>query len=69
MGSSGAKMSLDEVVAASTKISGTAHPAVLSIAPGSGKAGFTKEGDHDWTLNTKVGDLPVAIILVGKAEG
>ena len=65
---SGEKMTLDEVVAASTKVSGTSHPAVLSIAPGSGKTGFTKEGDHDWTLNTKAGDLPVAIILVGKAE-
>ena len=65
---SSAKMSLEDVVAASTKVSGTAHPAVLSIAPGSGKTGFTKEGEHDWTLNTKVGDLPIAIILVGKAE-
>ena len=63
-----AKMSLDDVIAASTKVSGTSHPAILSIAPGSGKTGFTKEGDHDWTLNTKVGDLPIAIILVGKAE-
>jgi hypothetical protein len=68
-GGSEVKMSLDDVVAASTKVSGTAHPGVLSIAPGSGKSGFAKEGDHDWTLNTKVGDLPIAIILVGKAEG
>ncbi len=64
----GVKMTLEEVIAASTKVSGTSHPAILSIAPGSGKAGFAKEGEHDWTLNTKVGDLPVAIILVGKAE-
>jgi len=63
-----AKMTIDDVVAASIKVSGTAHPSVLSIAPGSGKTGFTKEGDHDWTLNTKIGDLPVALILVGKAE-
>jgi len=68
-GGASVKMSLDEVVAASTKVSGTAHPAVLSIAPGSGKSGFAKEGNHDWTLNTKVGDLPIAIILVGQAEG
>jgi len=63
------KATVDEVVAMSVKVSGTSHPAVLSLAPGSGKTGFTKEGDHDWTLNTKVGDLPLAIILVGKAEG
>ncbi|MDQ6676627.1 MAG: hypothetical protein M3Z09_04955 [Acidobacteriota bacterium] len=63
------KVTVDQVVAMSIKVSGTSHPAVLSLAPGSGKTGFTKEGDHDWTLNTKIGDLPVAIILVGKAEG
>ena len=59
---------LDTVVKMSTKASGTAHPAVLSITSGSGTAGFTKEGDHDWTLNTKIGDVPVAIILLGRVE-
>lgn len=65
----GAKLSIDDIVGLSTKVSGTSHPAILSLAPGSGKVTFTKEGDHDWTLNTKIGDLPVAIILVGKTEG
>jgi hypothetical protein len=65
----GGKPSLEETIAMSTKATGTAHPGVLSLAPGSGQVTFTKEGDHDWTLNTKIGDLPVAIILVGKAEG
>jgi hypothetical protein len=60
---------LEQVIAMSTKVSGTSHPAVFSLAPGTGKVDFTKEGDHDWTLNTKLGELPVAIILVGKAEG
>jgi hypothetical protein len=63
-----AKPSLEEVIAMSTKVSQTSHPAILSLAPGSGKVTFTKEGDHDWTLNTKLGDTPVAIILVGRAE-
>jgi hypothetical protein len=58
----------DTVVKMSDKASGTAHPAVLSIASGSGTAGFTKEGDRDWTLNGKIGDLPIAIILLGRAE-
>lgn len=62
------KPSLQEVITMSTKASGTPHPAVLSLASGSGTEGFAKEGDHDWTWNTKLGDLPVAIILVGKAE-
>jgi hypothetical protein len=65
----GGSPDLDATVAMSTKASGTAHPAVLSLAPGSGQVTFTKEGDHDWTLNTKIGDLPVALILIGKAEG
>jgi hypothetical protein len=59
---------LDATVKMSTKASGTAHPAVLSLSSGSGTSGFTKEGDHDWTLNTKIGDLPVAIILLGRVE-
>jgi hypothetical protein len=29
----------------------------------------TKEGENDWVLSVKVGNLPIAIILVGKAEG
>jgi len=60
---------LEATVKMSTKASGTAHPAVLSMNSGTGTAGFTKEADHDWTLNSKIGDLPVAIILLGRAEG
>ncbi len=63
-----AKPSLEEVIAMSTKVSQTSHPAVLSLAPGSGKVAFAKEAEHDWTLNTKMGDVPIAIILAGKAE-
>jgi hypothetical protein len=64
----GSTPDLDTAVKMSTKASGTAHPAVLSMSSGSGTAGFTKEGDHDWTLNTKIGDLPVSIILLGRVE-
>ena len=59
---------LETTIKMSTKASGTAHPAVLSLSSGSGSATFTKEADHDWTLNTKIGDLPVAIILLGRVE-
>jgi hypothetical protein len=59
---------LDTAVKMSTKASGSAHPAVLSLSSGSGSTSFTKEADHDWTLNTKIGDLPVAIILLGRVE-
>ncbi len=58
----------ENVVAMSRKASGTPHPAVLSLSSGSGSTAFAKEGEHDWTLNTKMGDLPISIILIGKAE-
>jgi hypothetical protein len=37
--------------------------------PGGGSVpGIAKEGDHDWALAVKVGDTPIAVILIGKAE-
>ena len=61
----------DALVQMSTKASGTPHPAVLSIETPAGSTfpEVTKEGDHDWVLNVKVGNLPLAIIVAGKYEG
>lgn len=52
---------------ASMKASGTPHPAVLSLSKddGSTPAGLTKDGDTDWTLHTKIGDTPIALIVLG----
>jgi hypothetical protein len=60
----------DELMAMSKKASGTPHPAVLSLEPPAGGAapGLAKEGDHDWTLSVKIGDTPLALIVVGKSE-
>lgn len=60
----------DPLMAMGRKASGTPHPAVLSIWNSSAEKfpSFGKEGEHDWVLNVKIGDMPVAIILVGKAE-
>ena len=60
----------DALVAMSRKASGTPHPAVLSIwgAGASDPAGFAKQGENDWVLTTKIGDSPISIILIGKAE-
>jgi hypothetical protein len=54
-----------------SKTSGTAHAAVLSLEPPSGTTfpALTKEGEHDVVLNVKVGDLLLAVIVAGKAEG
>ena len=61
----------DALVALSNKASGTPHPAVLSIWNSSADKfpSFGKQGDHDWVLDAKVGDLAISIILIGKVEG
>lgn len=56
----------------SEKALGRPHPGVFSIHKvdtGDFKPGFAQAGETDWVLQQKVGDTPVAIILVGKAEG
>jgi len=60
----------DALVAMSRKASGTPHPASLSLwaAAASDPLGFAKQGENDWVLTLKIGDVPVSIILVGKAE-
>jgi hypothetical protein len=58
----------EQVVAASMKASGTAHPAVLStwkVDPANFKAGVAQEGEHDWVLQHKLGDVPIAVIVAG----
>ena len=61
----------DALVALSSKASGTPHPAVLSIWSSSSDKfpNFSKQAEHDWVLDTKVGDVPISIILAGKVEG
>jgi hypothetical protein len=53
----------------SRKASGTPHPAVLSFwkSDADTKPGLEKQGESDWVLNTKIGDLSVSIIVAGKA--
>ncbi len=59
-----------EKLVAQSKQSGTAHAAVFSLEPPQGTIfpAVTKEGEHDIVLNAKVGDLPIAIIVAGRAE-
>jgi len=61
----------DDLVAMSRKSSGTPHPAVLSMwkVEGDFTAGLAPLGETDWVLNVKIGDVPIALILVGKTEG
>ncbi|MEN6603034.1 MAG: hypothetical protein ABFD86_11525 [Bryobacteraceae bacterium] len=51
------------------KTSGTPHPLALSLRKDAGSAtGLTQAGD-DWVLHTKIGDMPVAIIVIGQYAG
>ena len=61
---------LDPLMVMSRKASGTPHPAVLSVWKGEAgaKPGISQMGEHDWVVQTKIGDTPVAMIVVGKAE-
>lgn len=61
----------DEVVKMSAKTIKAAHPAVLSLwnDEAGHEPGLAKEGDTDWILHTKIGDTPVAIIVVGTFTG
>jgi hypothetical protein len=64
-----ASPNFDALVAMSRKALQAAHPAVLSFwkAP-SDSAGFSQQGDTDWVLESKIGDIPVAIIVAGTAS-
>ena len=67
----GTNPEFDPLMKLSRKASGTPHPAVFSFwkGEGDGKPDFHKEGENDWALATKIGDVPVVIILAGKSEG
>lgn len=72
-----AVMSTDEVVGLSRKASGTNHPAVINLAsPPAAASSTTLEKDEmeHWVLKVKAqskpaADLPIGIIVVGRAEG
>jgi len=61
----------DALVALSTKASGTPHPAVLSIWNSASDKfpNLSLQGEHDWVLDAKLGDVPLSILLIGKVEG
>lgn len=58
----------DLLVAMSRKASHTSHPAVLSFWKADADSpGFSLQGDSDWVLQSKVGGIPIAIIVAGTA--
>jgi hypothetical protein len=63
-------LSFKAVTDLSKKASGTPHPLVLSAWKGEGdfKPGLTQEGETDWVLRTKIGDYPLAVIVIGQSD-
>jgi hypothetical protein len=63
--------SYKEVVEMSNKASGSTHPAVLGLwkDEAGNEPGLAQEGDFDWILYTKIGDIPIGIIVVGMFMG
>jgi hypothetical protein len=64
-------LDFETVVKMSTKASGTPHPAVFSVTSSNHEKNpdIGMEGDSDWVVYTKVGNLPIALIVVGQAQG
>ena len=60
----------ETLVKMSTKASNAPHPAVLSLEQPQGGSlpALVKEGDSDWVLNVKVGDITIGLIVVGTAQ-
>ena len=59
----------DTLLAMSRKASHSAHPAVLSFwKAASDSPGFSQQGDSDWVLEAKIGDIPIDIIVAGVAS-
>lgn len=61
----------DDLVNMSRKTSGTPHPAVLSMwkVESDFSPGLNQLGETDWVLHAKVGNVAIALVLVGKVEG
>lgn len=61
----------EQLMNMSRKASGSQHPAVLSVwkVEKAEAPSLKKEGDSDWVLYSKIGTIPVAMIVVGTHTG
>jgi hypothetical protein len=60
----------DQLVAMSKKASGSPHPAVLNCwKPDTAEGPALKQEGDDWVLYSKIGDRPIALIVVGTYQG
>ena len=64
-------LKFEDLVKLSKQASGTGHPAVMSLVPVSQGASFPSVVEDEqgrWVLQTKLGDLPIALVLVGQVS-
>ena len=60
-------LKFDALMELSRKASGTPHPAVMSFwRVDDFKPGIAQGAESEWVLQTKIGDVPVAVIVAGK---
>lgn len=58
-----------QLIRASAKVAGGAHPTVLSLVSDEGNAGTVTMNDQGFVvLHVKVGELPVAVVVKGVAQ-
>lgn len=63
-----ARPEFDALMKASEKALGTKHPGVMSIWKADDmNQNLTQQGEADWVLQRKIGDLNLAIVVVGTA--
>lgn len=63
--------SYNEVVKMSKKTTKGGHPAILSLwrDEAGHEPGLVQEGELDWALYTKIGEIPIGVILIGMFLG
>ncbi len=59
----------DKLMELARKASGAPHPLTLSLRKNAGSASGLTQAGEDWVLHTKIGDTPVAIIVIGQYAG
>lgn len=62
--------SFKDLMTMAGEVSGTTHPRSLSCwkQEEDFKPGLHQEGERDWVLHTRIGGLPVVVIVVGQAS-
>jgi hypothetical protein len=66
----GAQPVFEALMNMSRKVSGSPHPAVLSmwVVESDFTPGISQLGESDWVIQTAIGDIKIGLIVVGKTD-